>query len=145
MNTDNINQLKAHANLLMEKAEALGMVLTIETLPRYPLAMGNHDMLVDVRPKYLRPLEWGDLWEAMKAAPEAWIETTEKMYWYCLECVPPRRQWHDRFLVGEPSRHNDEGAEVHTCFKQVGDKFFAKDMTVNTYLSELVHKTGGAA
>ena len=26
-------------------------------------------------------LEWQALWDAMEAAPEAWVPTTEKMYW----------------------------------------------------------------
>lgn len=78
-------------------------------------------------------LEWQELWDAMDASPEAWIETTEKMYWNMLECVPPRAQLGDRFLVGEALRHDAEGKAVHSCFKEVGSQFFAKNMTVEHF------------
>lgn len=78
-------------------------------------------------------LEWAELWAAMDARPDAWIETTEAMYWDMLECVPPRAQVRDRFLVGEALRTNGEGKAVHSCFKEVGDRFFAKNMTVEHF------------
>ena len=78
-------------------------------------------------------LEWKELWDAMDAAPDAWIETTEGMYWHMLEVVPPRAQLGDRFLVGEPLRHNEEGKAVHACFKEIGPQFFAKNMTVEQF------------
>jgi hypothetical protein len=74
-------------------------------------------------------LEWSDLWAAMDASPEAWIPTTEAMYWDMLEAVPPRAQSSFGFLVGEPLRHNDAGKAVHACFKQVGNDYFAKNLT----------------
>ena len=37
------------------------------------------------------PVVWDALWDAMKAAPGEWIETTEKMYWDMLEVLPPVR------------------------------------------------------
>lgn len=76
------------------------------------------------------PLEWSDLWAAMDAQPTEWIETTESMYWQMLECVPPRADAGSRFLVGEPKTHNAEGKAVHACFRQVGDTYQAKHMTV---------------
>lgn len=78
-------------------------------------------------------LEWQDLWDAMDARPTEWIETTEEMYCHMLECVPPRAQEWSRFLVGEALRHNSEGKAVHTCFKEVGSRFFAKNMTVDEF------------
>lgn len=83
--------------------------------------------------KDTKPLEWSELWDAMKASPDAWIHTTESMYWHMLECVPPRAEFGNRFLVGEAERHNEEGKAVHACFKQVGNEFFAKYMTVDQF------------
>lgn len=122
------------AAALVQFARECGMVLTIETQSRQPLAMGHYDMVVGVRPaRVMAPLEWDALWAAMDAAPDAWIPTTEAMYWHMLGCVPPRCQLGDRFLVGEPLRHNTEGKAVHACFKEVGSQFFAKNMTVEQF------------
>lgn len=76
------------------------------------------------------PLEWAELWAAMDAAPAEWIETTERMYFEMLECVPPRAMRHDSFLVGEPKTHNERGEAVHACFSRIGVTFHAKHMTV---------------
>ena len=38
------------ASALVELARDLGIVLTIETKPRQPLAMGHYDMVIAVRP-----------------------------------------------------------------------------------------------
>jgi hypothetical protein len=77
-----------------------------------------------------KPLEWQALWDAMDAKPNDWIETTEEMFWNMLECVPPRAQEPSRFLVGEALRTNDAGENVHSCFKECGGRYFAKNMTV---------------
>ena len=79
------------------------------------------------------PLEWADLWAAMDAAPADWIETTERMFWNMLEVLPPRAQKRGRFLVGEARRHNAEGKGVYACFKQTGDRYFAKHLTVEEF------------
>lgn len=79
------------------------------------------------------PLEWKPLWDAMDATPDAWIETTEEMYYEMLECVPPRAQERGRFLVGEPLRHNEEGKAVHACFRRSGNDFFARNLTVEQF------------
>ena len=81
----------------------------------------------------IEKLVWVPLWDAMKSNPEAWVPTTEGMYWDMLECLPPRAQSGGRFLVGEPERHNEQGEAVHACFKQVGNEFFAKYMTVKQF------------
>jgi hypothetical protein len=83
-------------------------------------------------------LEWEDLWSAMKETPKAWIPTTEDMYWQMLECVPPRAQARGRFLVGEAERHNEQGQAVYACFKQVGDDYFARYMTLQQFNQRIV-------
>jgi len=82
-------------------------------------------------------LEWKQLWDAMDARPDDWIETTEDMYWEMLEVVPPRAQLSGRFLVGEAKTHNNEGKAVYACFRQAGTQFFAKHMTVNEFMKEV--------
>lgn len=77
--------------------------------------------------------EWSDLWEAMKATPTEWIETTEGMYWTSLEAVPPRAGGLGRFLVGEPYTHNENGQAVYACFKSEGGKYFARYMTLQEF------------
>ena len=77
-------------------------------------------------------LEWQDLWDAMKAAPDAWVPTTENMWWQMLEVLPPRAQARGAFLVGEASRHVG-GEAVYSCFKQTGGEYFAKDLTVKQF------------
>jgi hypothetical protein len=77
-------------------------------------------------------LEWQDLWDAMKAAPDSWVPTTENMWWQMLEVLPPRAQARGAFLVGEASRHVD-GAAVYSCFKQTGGEYIAKDLTVKQF------------
>lgn len=78
-------------------------------------------------------LEWTPLWTAMKATPAAWIPTTEGMYWEMLECVPPRAMLAGAFLVGEPETHNAQGQAVYACFKQVGNDYFARYMTLEEF------------
>lgn len=79
--------------------------------------------------------EWKELWDAMEASPETWVETTEDMYWQMLECVPPREQDGARFLVGEPLRHVN-GEAVHACFWEKPDgTFWARNLTVAQFWS----------
>lgn len=79
------------------------------------------------------PLEWSPLWAAMDAQPEAWIPTTEDMYWQMLEVLPPRAHAGGAFLVGEPLRHNSEGKAVHACFLKAGPNYFARNLTVEEF------------
>ena len=83
-------------------------------------------------------LEWQPLWDAMDANPTEWIPTTEKMYWEMLEVLPPRKQSRSAFLVGEATRHNAEGYPVYSCFKRVGDSFYAKSMTLDQFMKEVL-------
>ena len=82
-------------------------------------------------------LEWQPLWDAMDANPDKWIPTTGKMYWEMLEVLPPRKQSRSAFLVGEATRHNAEGYPVYSCFKRVGDSFYAKNMTLDQFNQEV--------
>jgi hypothetical protein len=82
-------------------------------------------------------LEWQPLWDAMDANPSEWIPTTEKMYWEMLEVLPPRKQSKSAFLVGEATRDNLEGYPVYSCFKRVGDSFYAKNMTLDQFIKEV--------
>ena len=82
-------------------------------------------------------LEWKDLWDAMDANPEQWIPTTESMYWEMMEVLPPRKQSRSAFLVGEATYHNAEGYPVYSCFKRVGDDFYAKNMTFDQFNQEV--------
>lgn len=81
-------------------------------------------------------LEWAPLWAAMDASPAEWIPTTESMYWEMLGAVPPRAQRGGAFLVGEPLRHNENGQAVHACFKQSGDDYFARNLTLEQFRAE---------
>ena len=83
-----------------------------------------------------KPLEWKELWDAMDASPDAWIPTTEKMYWDMLEVLPPRKTFGQNFLVGEALRSNGNGEAVYSCFTKFGDTYKAKNMTVNEFMAE---------
>ena len=43
--------LKEHIDGVIDVAAAAGFVVTIELRPREPLAMGNYEMISDVRPQ----------------------------------------------------------------------------------------------
>lgn len=45
-----VAQLHAEAVELVRAAQSFGMTLTIGTSPRKPLAMGNYDMVIEIRP-----------------------------------------------------------------------------------------------
>jgi hypothetical protein len=79
------------------------------------------------------PVVWQALWDAMKTAPGAWIETTEAMYWEMLGCMPPERMAGGKFLVGEPADHNERGEAVYACFKKLGARFYARYLTVSQF------------
>lgn len=83
-----------------------------------------------------KPLVWAELWAAMDANPNQWIETTEEMYWEMLEVLPPRKMIGKSFMVGEPLRSNGKGESIHACFKKIGNTYRAKNMTVNEFLAE---------
>jgi hypothetical protein len=76
-------------------------------------------------------LEWADLWAAMKARADEWIETTERMYDEMLNVLPPRAMSGSGFLVGEPDHSNEFGESVYAAFSRTGDgRYFAAYRTV---------------
>ena len=79
------------------------------------------------------PLEWAELWKAMKSVPQKWVLTTNEMYWAMLECLPPRAMQGDGFLVGEADHDNSEGVTVYACFMQRGDVTKARYLTVKEF------------
>ena len=50
MSHTNLEAIKWKAEQLVALAKQVNVVLTIETVPQQPLAMGNFEMKVDVRP-----------------------------------------------------------------------------------------------
>lgn len=54
---DSVGSIVASAYRLVEDARKSGMLVRIDLVPRQPLAMGNLDMIVDVRPA--RPVAKG--------------------------------------------------------------------------------------
>lgn len=82
----------------------------------------------------MKPLEWNDLWDAMDANPDAWIPTTETMYWDMLCVLPPTAHRGDSFLVGEPLRNNGQGELVYACFTRSGDNFRARNLTIKQFM-----------
>ena len=80
-----------------------------------------------------KPLEWSDLWSAMRAAPERWILTTETMFYERLCMLPPAAQSGAGFLVGEANRHNAEGLAVYAAFVEVDGKHYARYLTHNEF------------
>ena len=91
----------------------------------------NTQSLADDLNNALRgPVMWQELWDAMKAAPTAWIETTEAMYSEMLEVLPPVAMTRRHFLVGEAESHNERGEAVYACFKKIGDRYYARHLTI---------------
>lgn len=79
---------------------------------------------------YTGPLEWSELWAAMRPEPHRWILTTQNMYDEMLGAVPPAAMGNGCFLVGEANHHNNEGRAVYACFKHItGGGFEARYMT----------------
>lgn len=83
-----------------------------------------------------QPLEWQALWDAMDANPDAWVPTTEAMYWEMLGAVPPRKMIGQNFMVGEPLRHDAQGQAIHACFTKFGETYKAHNMTLDQFMAE---------
>lgn len=79
------------------------------------------------------PLEWEPLWKAMQVKPYPWVQTTEKMYWNMLECVPPRAMNDEGFLVGEAECETGDGQSVYACFVKHGNLVKARYTTLNEF------------
>lgn len=85
--TQDIDIIRRRANAVVELAQEFGYVITIETKPELPLAMGNSSMVVDVRPA--RVLDSvtlsmiADIEDERQAAEEGFEE------WTCSSCGGP--------------------------------------------------------
>ena len=79
------------------------------------------------------PLEWDELWNAMRSSPESRIPTTESMYEDMLDVLPPVAMANGAFLVGEPDHHNSKDEPVYACFMRSGDNFKAQYLTVEQF------------
>lgn len=65
-------------------------------------------------------LEWAELWAAMDSDPTRWFDTTEHMFDEMLNCLPPAAMGAGGFLVGEPTRHNENDEAIYACFVSRG-------------------------
>ena len=75
------------------------------------------------------PLEWAELWSAMRPEPHKWVLTTQNMYEKMLGCVPPRAMGVGGFLVGEATHYNDLGNAVYAMFTNANG-FYARYSTL---------------
>lgn len=82
-------------------------------------------------------LEWTPLFDAMRASPDHWHETTPAMYDEMLCCLPPRDMARGAFLVGEPNHHDYNGHAVYACFRRQGDTIAARYMTHAEFLAQV--------
>ena len=57
-----------------------------------------------------------------------WVETTERVFWDQLECVPPKAMKGDAFMVGECHSNN-----CYAVFIEVDERFFGKICGVLTF------------
>jgi hypothetical protein len=55
------------------------------------------------------------------------------MFWDMLECLPPKRMDGRKFLVGEADHDNERGEAVYACFKKVGERFYARYLTIDQF------------
>ena len=84
----------------------------------------------------MKPLEWAELWKAMDSEPTKWIPTTEAMYWHILEAVFPTCMNPNSFLGGEPNHHDKDGKPVYAAFRQKGEEYEAKYLTLEQFKKE---------
>lgn len=60
-----------------------------------------------------------------------WTEITHDDYWEALEVLPPALQTRYGFLIGEPTRHNDEGEGLYGAYLELGERdrrrYYASD------------------
>ncbi len=73
------------------------------------------------------------IFDQMRVAPEQWHATDEATFYEMLGAVPPAGMGNGCFLMGEPIKHNSQGEPVFACFKQTGDVFEARHMTINEF------------
>ena len=88
----------------------------------------NHPSVLD----FISPVVVFDL----KQFVPMWREVAAGQYKHYLGCVPPARYRTNGFLSGEPYTHIEEGRGVYMACKKVGERYFAKMMTVAQFDSE---------
>lgn len=95
MTTPDIDIIRRRALALVGLAREWGYVVTIETKPEQPLAMGNHFMAVDVRPaRELDHVTLAMIEDHEQALREAEADDEE---WTCSACGGPmyrQPHWH---------------------------------------------------
>jgi len=83
-----------------------------------------------------QPVEWDQLWEAMRLTQHSWIPTTENMYYEMLEVLPPEAMGNGGFLVGEPNHHNNDNEPVYACFMRSKGFEFGGTNYVDTFKAQ---------
>lgn len=87
--THDLEILRRRAFALVELANEWGYVVTIETKPEQPLAMGNHYMAVDVRKaRELDPVTIAMIEDEAQALADLEAEDDEED-WSCSQCGGP--------------------------------------------------------
>ena len=92
--------------------------------------------LAELGGEVMKPLEWSELWAAMKTRPDEWTPTTEAMYWHILKAVFPMCMNPKSFLGGEPNHHDKDGKPVYAAFRKVGKTYEAKYLTLEQFKKE---------
>lgn len=72
--------------------------------------------------------EWpyADIVARFNNGDHTWRETSERIYWDQLGCLPPARHKDGAFAVGECYTHDDEGHAIFAVFTVVDGRFFCK-------------------
>lgn len=88
---------------------------------------------------HVQPLEWNELWAAMKEnlSTDNWVKTTEAMYHDQLGAVPPTLMGRGSFLCGEPwsFRGNDS---LYAAFRVKDGVYEARYMTTDEFSEEFM-------
>ena len=86
---DNLRNIHRQALELVNQAHELGYVITIDTVPEQPLAMGNHTMVVNVRPaRQLDPVTIAMIEDEAQALADQ-DHNDEDEDWSCSHCGGP--------------------------------------------------------
>jgi len=63
--------------------------------------------------------ERGNCFNALGFRAGQWFETTQDVYWYFLECLPPLYQTSGGFIVGECTMNG-----LYDCFLEIDGKYY---------------------
>lgn len=80
-----------------------------------------------------RVMSGSALFRLMRAIPDAWIETDRETFDEQLGVVPPTAIDSGRFLGGEPASHNAQGKPFFICIRNIGGRFYAREITYAEY------------